>query len=304
MPEPADPRQPSERYGAIESAYCDDHWGDVISQGQALLDDLSRQDPQAAPEGLRERLQLLMAHAYLYGFGDRPTAEDLYGTVLRSRAEASLRLFAEQGLRQCDTPLPTRSTGNEAAAASAIPLPLAVPATRRPPDRPHLAAEDLPQPIAPSLELESSRDEAEPEALRELPPTAIEVPPAPDLSAGTPRTHAVPILPVMPWLESRAVPDPPLEAASPAQPITAAAPGPEAQPLTAAQETNAPIDSLIPEVIEEPELIEVHQADPRLAEDLELTIKDDLLPASPPQGAAMEEEDPDLLQGLLRVLIR
>ena len=93
-----------ERYGAIEQAYCQERWTSVIDDGQTLLGDLSRsaEDP---PEGLKERLQLLVAHAFLYGMGDRDSAEDLYQAVLRSGAEASLRQIAEQGLQQCTLPV-------------------------------------------------------------------------------------------------------------------------------------------------------------------------------------------------------
>jgi hypothetical protein len=49
---------------------------------------------------------------------------------------------------------------------------------------------------------------------------------------------------------------------------------------------------LIPEVVEEPELIEVHQADPRLAEDLELPLRE-----------SGPEDDPELRRGLMRVVL-
>jgi hypothetical protein len=57
--------------------------------------------------------------------------------------------------------------------------------------------------------------------------------------------------------------------------------------------------ALIPEVIEEPELIEVHQADPNLAEELELKEP------SPQRTSDWREddEDPELRKGLLRVEI-
>lgn len=97
---------PLERYGAIEQAYCQERWTSVIHDGQTLLGDLSRVD-DTPPEGLKERLQLLIAHALLYGLGDRDSAEDLYQAVLRSGAEASLRQIAEQGLQQCALPVTT-----------------------------------------------------------------------------------------------------------------------------------------------------------------------------------------------------
>jgi hypothetical protein len=55
---------------------------------------------------------------------------------------------------------------------------------------------------------------------------------------------------------------------------------------------SAPPQPLIPEVVEEPELIEVHQADPRLAEDLEVPLRE--------PGPA---DDPELRRGLMRVVL-
>jgi hypothetical protein len=55
---------------------------------------------------------------------------------------------------------------------------------------------------------------------------------------------------------------------------------------------------LIPEVVEEPELIEVHQADPRLAENLDVVVRE------AERESATSGEDADLLAGLLRVVIR
>ncbi|MEB3322876.1 MAG: hypothetical protein VKI81_08625 [Synechococcaceae cyanobacterium] len=64
---------------------------------------------------------------------------------------------------------------------------------------------------------------------------------------------------------------------------------------------------LVPEVVEEPELIEVHQADPGLAEDLDVPLRAVApAPSAPPAAAATPEaraEDPELLRGLLRVVM-
>lgn len=85
----------------------------VIHDGQSLLGDFERAD-EAAPEGLKERLQLLIGHAFLYGIGDRDSAEDLYQAVLRSGAEPSLRQIAEQGLQQCALPVaPAEAQGED-----------------------------------------------------------------------------------------------------------------------------------------------------------------------------------------------
>ena len=56
--------------------------------------------------------------------------------------------------------------------------------------------------------------------------------------------------------------------------------------------------SLIPEVVEEPELIELHQADPSVAEDVELDWKEPV-----PTATAEEIADEDLLRGLMLVQI-
>jgi hypothetical protein len=57
--------------------------------------------------------------------------------------------------------------------------------------------------------------------------------------------------------------------------------------------------SLIPDVVEEPELIELHQADPTLAEDVELAWQE---PVS--ATASQDKADEDLLRGLMLVSIR
>ncbi|QPN62438.1 hypothetical protein [Synechococcus sp. CBW1004] len=111
-----------ERYGAIEQAYCQERWTSVIHDGQTLLGDLSRVD-DTPPEGLTERLQLLIAHALLYGLGDRDSAEDLYQAVLRSGAEASLRQIAEQGLQQCALPVTTPEPQQEQGEQQVDPQP-------------------------------------------------------------------------------------------------------------------------------------------------------------------------------------
>lgn len=103
MAESALTPDPLERYGAIERAYCEERWMAVIQDGQTLLVDLAHA-VEAPSEGLRERLQLLIGHAFLYGLGDRDNAEDLYQAVLRSGAESDLRQIAAQGLEQCALP--------------------------------------------------------------------------------------------------------------------------------------------------------------------------------------------------------
>jgi hypothetical protein len=235
MAEFAETGDPTERYAAIETAYCQDRWPVVIDQGGKLLSQLAPEDV-----GLRQRLQLLMAHSYLYGFGERDAAEDLYRAVHESKAEASLRQIAAQGLLQCELPPP--SAGSPAAAA-----PSGQSALGAPPQAP-LSPENLPQPVgAPSLQEDNGPSLHE--SVQALIPGVPE-------EAAPPR----PATPVMPWLERGGTPSepPPTPAA---EPIPASV---DWQPSTPARE------ALEAEVIDEPELIEVHQADPRLAEEIEL----------------------------------
>jgi hypothetical protein len=305
MAEFADMGDATERYAAIERAYCEDRWPVVIDQGGRLLSQLDPQDL-----GLRQRLQLLMAHSYLYGFGERDAAEDLYRAVLESKAEASLRRIAAQGLEQCELqPLPAGGAavgplGSEPAAVAPV------------------NPKDLPQPAsAPSLKDDGGA------SLHDSVQALIPVLPG---ESPAPRTSA----PVMPWLETTAA-------------AAAAASLPwEQDPGGSADEPSpAPRETLEPEVIDEPELIEVHQADPTLAEEIELKETDGrgalpqaadspLIPevdpvvteegpeppadvettpnartAIPAATAGLEQDDPDpaedadLRQGLLRVEI-
>jgi len=318
MAEFSDTGDPTERYAAIEKAYCEDRWALVIDKGGRLLSQLQQGD-----SGLRERLQLLMAHSYLYGFGERDAAEDLYRAVLESRAEASLRQIAAQGLEQCEQP----------------PQPLASPAVTatnlaaEPVGQPHpaLRPEDLPQPVgAPSLEEDGGASLHD--SVEALIPAAPELAPPSEVTP-FPAAPSQPKTPVMPWLASEG----PAREATP-EPATAPPPLPANLPWAMAdgqRETvpsEAPQERLVAEVIDEPEMIEVHQADPRLTEEIELQEKDamgspaqqpqDPIPAeerqpSPlliesersiledpaPQGEEFLAEEADLLQGLLRVEI-
>ena len=245
MAEFAETGDPTERYAAIETAYCQDRWPVVIDQGGRLLSELAPEDV-----GLRQRLQLLMAHSYLYGFGERDAAEDLYRAVHESKAEASLRQIAAQGLQQCELPPPAASSPTTA-------LPLAQPAPGAPPQAP-LSPEDLPQPAgAPSLQEDNGPSLHESvQALIPAVPQEAEHQEAAPVQPAPPRAGA----PVMPWLESGGAPSEP-----------ASAPAAASVPTSADWEPSTPLrEALEAEVIDEPELIEVHQADPSLAEEIEL----------------------------------
>jgi hypothetical protein len=308
MAEFADRDDPSQIYTAIEKAYCEDRWPEVIERGGRLLGELAKED-----RALGQRLQLLMAHAYLYGYGDRDSAEDLYRAVLESQAEVALRQIAAHGLEQCDL-APQRlaaagATRSSSPTAPEAESPAAGPASTEPEDQPppriHPNPVELPQPAAaPSLEdgSVSSLHESLQALIPDLPPQGA---------------VAIESAPAMPWLESLGEVRP--AAAAPvdlpwALPVaTAAAQPPEPagaeQPEAAAAGLpEAARESLIAEVIDEPEMIEVHQADPSLAEEFELleSQRREALSKALPRPTREEtappiEEDPDLLRGLLRV---
>jgi hypothetical protein len=313
MAEFSDTGTTTERYAAIEKAYCEDRWALVIDKGGRLLSQLHPGD-----SGLRERLQLLMAHSYLYGFGERDAAEDLYRAVLESKAEASLRQIAAQGLEQCEQP-PQPLASPAVTATNLAAEPIAQP-------HPALRPEELPQPVrAPSLEEDSGASLHD--SVQALIPTA------PETATPSEATPSQPKSPVMPWLAGNS--PPPEIAREPATnlpPLPANLPWAMAEGGVEQMPSEPPQEPLVAEVIDEPEMIEVHQADPRLAEEIELQEKDAVgSPAQQPQGPIPAEEpqpspvliesersileDPapqgeeffaeeaDLLQGLLRVEI-
>lgn len=255
MAEPHDQGAAAERYAAIEAAYCEDRWGDVLTQGRKLLEDLGPEE-DALATALRQRLHLLMAHTHLHGLGDRDTAEDLYRQVLNTaNAEPALRRSAEEGLQQCARPT-IRPPAETEAIPSAVtpPSPAPSPAPERP----------LPEPVAPPLALD----------------------PAMPFSAGSGSSGTGPIqAAATPWLQ--ADPEPPAFAvpAEEAEEIDAKTPAwesePESEPTstpTTPPPTAAP--ALMADVVEEPELLDVHRADPLRAEEIELELRE------PPSTAA------------------
>lgn len=341
----------SSRYADIDKAYREQRWATVLEQGELLLREMGAAGESAVP-GLRERIQLLMAHTHLYGYGDPDAAEDLYGTVLTSKAEASLRQIAEQGMQRCELPL-ERKPGEKAAeqrrarasarqrtaSSSAIPeearpVPIAPelesPALEAPaPNSRDLNSTDLdhqgPQSSTPESKDPDSLDQesAKPESLAQesqgpkpgsgLPAFLVGLAsaqaaeaPAAGLEGGG--------QPALPWLQGSA-------AGAGTDATTGAPEGPfppKAEKAIAAQQasssagegsSSSPAPTLVPDVVEEPELIEVHQADPLLAEEVELTL------TPPPRDITRQaarvssrptpqiEEDPELLAGLLDVTI-
>ena len=190
----------------------------------------------------------------------RDAAEDLYRAVLESKAEASLRQIAAQGLEQCELqPLP--------AGGAAVGTQGSEPATVAPTN-----PKDLPQPAsAPSLE--DGGGASLHESVQALIPVLPEESPPRRASA-----------PVMPWLET-----------SSAAPQATSLPWEQDAGGAANEPSPAPRELLEPEVIDEPELIEVHQADPSLAEEIELKESEGLgaIPQAADSPWIAEEEVPE-----------
>ncbi|MCS5690939.1 hypothetical protein NZK33_02940 [Cyanobium sp. FGCU-6] len=242
MAEPHEQSAAADRYAAVEAAYCDDRWQDVLDQGERLLGDLDPLD-DALATALRQRLQLLMAHSHLHGFGDRDAAEDLYRQVLNTaNAEPALRRSAEEGLQQCNRPIV------RAAVDIVEPPALAAPASERP----------LPEPVAPPLTV----DPAVPFAAGTASATASLI-----QAAATPWLAANPQIPAAVVRDAEEGPGDPSPASTPAP-------------------------RLMADVVEEPELLEVHRVDPLLAEEIELALQEPAASAAPAQVKASPGDGP------------
>ena len=263
-----------QRYGQIEEAYRQQEWSTVMEQGKTLLTDLETQ-PEAGA-GMKPRLQLLMAHALLYGFSDTMMAEDLYTRVAADASEAALQPMAEEGISNCRA-IRAQRRENEARAQ----------------------AED------------AQRRKAEQEALLTSKPSGNGSRPA------TPVPGGVSPDPVMPWLTKA-------EGAG----VAATASTQSAANSALVGQERAPVgETLIPEIVDEPELMELHQAERSLAEEVDLMVRDRLgvglaelgdrnrhsieSVALAEQTEQAEEaakvpaqpEDEDLMAGLLRVVL-
>jgi hypothetical protein len=259
----------SQRYGQIEEAYRQQEWSTVMEQGKTLLDDLETQSEAGA--GLKPRLQLLMAHALLYGYNDTLMAEDLYTRVSADGSDSALQPMAEEGINHCR----------------------AIRAQRR--DKEARA------------ETEAAQQRlAEQEALiRSKPSDNASRPATPASGGGRPG-------PVMPWLAKE-------------NGVSATAPAQTAANSALVSQDRTPMgETLIPEVVDEPELMELHQAGGALAEEVELMVKDRVVvglaelgdrnrdsiesvalaeQAEPAAGVPAQPEDGDLMAGLLRVVL-
>ncbi len=240
----------AQRYAVIEQAYSREKWATVVGDGGELLQELQQSDnPQLT--GLKLRLQLLLGHTQLYGYGDKPVAAGYYGTVAEQSSEAALTRIAEQGLKQCaiDEAAAAPTTG-AAVSGNLAPTPDVL---AEGPPGPAATTQDATGPAAPWL----TATAAAAAATTAAPTPAVDLEPA---AAEEGRDGATAATPAAPWSEP----------------------------------------SLIPDVVEEPELIELHQADPTLADDVELSWQE----SSPATAAPMDKEDEELLSGLMLVRVR
>jgi hypothetical protein len=227
-------------YGVIEQAYSKENWATVLQDGEELLL-LLRQTDNPQLLGLQMRLQLLLGHTQLYGYGDKAAAAGYYGTVAEQSSEAALTNIAAQGVKQCAIEEPPTEEAPAKAPAEA------------PAEAVTTAVAPIDGPSAPA---------------------------APWLTAATTTSTQISTAPSSATVSGDAEMSPLEEAAA----STPAAPWSE--------------PSLIPEVVEEPELIELHQADPSLAEDVELAWKEPLSAT-----ATKDKADEDLVSGLMLVRI-
>jgi hypothetical protein len=275
----------AQRYAVIEQAYSKEDWATVLRDGEELLLQLG-QTGNSQLLGLRMRLQLLLGHTQLYGLADKAAAAKYYSAVATQSGEAALAKIAEQGLNQC--------SAVEPPAPTAEPEP-------EPEEQP--PASPTPEPEQSATATVTTEAAAPATPFTDPAPTWLGTP-APEAGANT--------APAAPWLAAMATattttsspeptpaPTPTTAAVAPAGPTL-----PVAAEAPAAPEPAAPgrEESLIPEVVEEPELIELHQADPALAEEVELTWQET---ATPPAGGSAEisKDDQELLRGLMLVRI-
>ncbi len=279
----------AQRYAVLEQAYSKEDWATVRRDGEALLGHLRQaNDPRLL--GLQMRLQLLLGHTHLYGFGDKAAAAGCYEAVATRSPEAALAKIAQQGLNQC----------REVEAEPQVET------------EPEVKVEPVAEPQPGPQSEPRARVEPEPQLQPEAPQVAGPAggpasPAAPWLSTATGPTHTPAPTPATPAASTP--PDPFAAAgsvpASTAQAAAAAAPWVSEAPTPQEQSPLPEVESLIPDVVEEPELIEVHQADPTLAEDVEVAWKE----PAPAAGTAtvslakepLAEEDEELRSGLLLV---
>lgn len=92
------PEIQQQRYAAIELAYSERRWAAVEQLSRELLKEL----PSDPSDPVRLRVVLLLGHTRLYGLEDWVLARQYYGTVLEHSTEVTLQELAQQGLLQCE----------------------------------------------------------------------------------------------------------------------------------------------------------------------------------------------------------
>lgn len=274
------PDDTAQRYAELEKAYVEERWSTVLSSGQTLLTTIeTSDDPQA--EGLANRVRVLLGHAHLYGLAEPEVAEDYYRSVLGSRAEPELRRIAAEGLQQCQRPPAARPETEAREPATQPAIQQAVQQDAQAGDAG--AANEAPA-AAPSSTSSEAPFSAPSEAPINAPINATTDPFLAAVLASAAATTAAPgsaAAPATPWLADLPEDFVAPAAAPAADPFAglgsaAAAVGPTpVAPARAAAEPAGALEliaSLEVEVVEEPELVEVAQADPSLAEELELEL--------------------------------
>lgn len=213
----------AQRYEQIEEAYRQQEWSTVMERGEDLLADLEKQ-PDAAT-GVKPRLQLLMAHALLYGFNDTLMAEELYTRVAADSTESDLQPMAEEGISNCRA---SRAQRRETEARAQVES--------------------------------AQRRKAEAAALIDSKANENQSQPASPVGGGGDPG------PVMPWLVTAESVD-----------LSSTAPEQTADNSALVRQDRTPFgETLIPEIVDEPELVELHQAQSSLAEEVDLMVRDRL----------------------------
>ena len=284
---------PSKRYSELERAYTEDRWPDVLEQGNQLIADLSN-GPDPVTADLASRAHLLLGHAHLYGLRNPAAALPHYQALLAGSADPDLRRIAEEALPYC------QSTVEPAAPEAAAGVFATAPATATDATAAATASPSVAQELFPRAAFEPT---TEPLGDQILDTQGRWIHQAG--TASEPITEAA-----TPWLDG------PIRLE---QAIQTGVGGMVAAPGKTIKEL---VPSLEVEVVEEPELMEVAQADPSLAEELEIELtgigvrrasqrgdgtatKEQKTPAP---ADSLEEpddlmEDPELLAGLLRVVV-
>jgi hypothetical protein len=86
-----------EAFADVERLYSRSNWSEALDAGQVLLANLQ----VGATNSLRLRLELLIGHTLLYGFGKQAEAEPHYRVVQQRSGDPVLLAIASQGLQLC-----------------------------------------------------------------------------------------------------------------------------------------------------------------------------------------------------------